>query len=189
MSGSPSPAIDGVIDIFTYCFISFYPFCAIFSLYEHILECLDPHECEQDMIALEHLGVAMELTAAQRPEFAAFAKTIKALNTVSRTMQDERQKASQADSLSEDQADTSVNVPPTFNFDMFQDLVPDFDISNAFHLSEGQQQNDPNNLFHPSGFVRALENDFMGRNWSEASWDVTGEDLDGTMVDLSENTE
>lgn len=42
--------------------------------------------------------------------------------------------------------------------------------------------------FEPFGFVRAMENDFMGRNWHEPWWDMNGDMDTGLGGDLVSGT-
>ncbi|EAT85836.2 hypothetical protein SNOG_07185 [Parastagonospora nodorum SN15] len=74
-------------------FISFYPFCAVFALYENILACADPSDCEQDVQLLEAIGETMNEASAKRTDFSPFAATINALNQVTRSFQNERRRA------------------------------------------------------------------------------------------------
>ncbi|KAF2032544.1 hypothetical protein EK21DRAFT_98927 [Setomelanomma holmii] len=133
-------------------FISFYPFCAVFTLYEHVLACSDPDDCEEDVHILERIGAAMEETSAQRVDFLPFARTINALNKVSRSIQDERQRMQASGGIAGE-----INVMPEFDAAAFASF-PDF----PFNFDDPAQ---------PHGFVRALESDFMARNWSEGWWD------------------
>lgn len=160
-----------------FSFITFYPFCAAFSLYEHVLACSDPDDCEDDIKSLENVGFAMAETSARRLNLSPFAKTITALNKVSRTLQDERRRVKGMNELglSRTQPVAGLNLPPT-TLDTFQNLVaselPHFDPS-AFTLGSDF----PMNLegeFRAQGFVRALENDFIGRNWQNSWWDLSG---------------
>ncbi|KAF2833134.1 hypothetical protein CC86DRAFT_310811 [Ophiobolus disseminans] len=149
-------------------FISFYPFCAVFSLYEYILACTNPEECEQDVQLLESIGATMAEASVQRADFRPFERTINALNKVSRTIQDERRKA--AARSSDPAAGEITNTMPEFDasaFASFLDFPLNFDDTSQ-----------------PFGFVRALESDFTGRNWHEGWWDAGLDDpmagLDGT---------
>lgn len=83
--------------------------------------------------------------SAQRADFVPFARTIDALNKVSRTIQDERRKAGEAT-----MADFDMSAFASFS---------DFPVT----FEDGNQ---------PLGFVRALENDFTTRNWHEGWWDA-----------------
>lgn len=150
-------------------FIFFYPFCAVFTLYEYIMACTDPDECEEDVRQLEQIGDAMEHTSKTiRSDLTPFAKTIKALNKVSRTIQDGRRnkRPTTADGLPAN-PDTQPYTNITNDLSMPEldpsafDTFPDFPMT---------LDGDPD----PLGFVRAMENDFIGRNWHEDWWDVGG---------------
>lgn len=67
-------------------FISFYPFCAFFTLYYHILSSTDLAECESDICSLEALVEIMADIASVRPDFAPIANALGALNDVSRAV-------------------------------------------------------------------------------------------------------
>jgi hypothetical protein len=134
-------------------FISFYPFCAVFALYEYILACASPDDCEQDVQLLENIGAAMADTSDEWSDFVPFARTINALNKVSRSFQEERRRAQNASSSAGEMA-----------------TLPDFDISAFASFSDVAFTMD--DTMHPLGFVRALETDFTGRNWHEGWWDA-----------------
>ncbi|RDL40552.1 Uncharacterized protein BP5553_00531 [Venustampulla echinocandica] len=163
---NPAPA-DAAQSVYIY-FISFYPFCAVFSLYEHILACANPEDCEQDIRLLESVGAAMAEASTLRTDLVPFARTINALNKVSRTIQDERRKAGYRDVAT---GETANNMPE-FDFSAFASFsgVP-------YNVEDSSQ---------PLSFVRALENDFTTRNWHEGWWDV-GADLDDPMMGLPED--
>ncbi|KAH8723455.1 hypothetical protein GQ44DRAFT_741061 [Phaeosphaeriaceae sp. PMI808] len=148
-------------------FINFYPFCAVFSLYEYILGSTDPDDCEQDVCLLERIGVAMAEASISMIDFKALAATINALNKVSRTIQDERRKAKAAGPVSGDIA----NIIPDFNASVFASH-PNF----PFHFEDVPQ---------PLGFVRALESDFVARNWHEGWWDV-GDGMEDPIHDVTQ---
>jgi hypothetical protein len=97
-----------------------------------------------------------------RPDFVPFARTIHALNKVSRTIQDERRKAVHREDA------TGVPAPHA---------MPEFDFSAFASSSEIPFNFEDSN--QPLGFIRALENDFTSRNRNEGWWDV-GADLTGT---------
>ncbi|KAK1917855.1 hypothetical protein P3342_000572 [Pyrenophora teres f. teres] len=145
-------------------FMTFFPFCAIFTLYEHIIACLEPEECDSDIQALENIGLAMAKISTQRPGFEPFAKTIDALNRVSRILLDERRLARTTDVVTQMDPNAIEGVDlPWVGFDAFQNLVatelPDFDPSTFPSLPDYSM--DVEGDFYPSGFFRALENDFM----------------------------
>lgn len=142
-------------------FITFYPFCAVFSLYEHILACANPNDCEQDIQLLESVGAGMAQASALRTDFVPFARTINALNKVTRTIQDERRKTGHVDGSTGAIVHTMPELDATA-FASFSEFPVNFEDSNE-----------------PFGFIRALENDFTSRNWNEGWWDV-GADLNNT---------
>jgi hypothetical protein len=131
----------------------------VFSLYEYVLACTNPEDCEQDVQLLENIGATMARASALRTDFMPFARAINALNKVSRGIQDERRKAVNPVAATGD----STNGLPEFDISAFASF-PDF----LFNFEETAQ---------PFGFVRALENDVIARNWSGGWWDV-GNDLE-----------
>jgi len=162
--------------------MTFFPFCAIFTLYEHTIACLEPEECDGDIQALENLGLAMAHISSQYPDFAPFVKTINALNRVSRILQDERSLAKTTNVAGRVESSTaeSANLPWA-GLDAFQNLVaselPDFDPS-AFSSIPDFSPDFQGDLY-PCGFVRALENDLVGRNWQADWWDLDGYGVTG----------
>ncbi len=151
--------------------MNFYPFCAVFTLYEYIMACTNPDDCEEDVRQLERVADAMDHTSKTiRAELKPFAKTIRALNRVSRTMQDSRRSARPV-SPEQQHAGSSVvqQDPGNLNSNIFMpqldpsafEAIPDFPFT-----TEG----DPD----PLRFVRAMESDFMGRNWNENWWEQGG---------------
>lgn len=161
--------------MYGHSFILFYPFCAVFTLYEYIIACTDPDKCEEDVRQLEHIAEAMEHTSQTiRPDLKPFAKTIKALNKVSRTIQDGRRKrplsaedrSTDASKIQQQPEQPITLAIPDLDLSAF-DTLPDFPMT---------MDGDPD----PLGFVRAMENDFIGRNWHENWWDMGG-DLDTGM--------
>ena len=122
----------------------------------------------------------MAQAPALRPEFSAFTKTINALNKLSRTIQDERRKVSRStDALS----DNSSDLPTTFDRDALHNLMPDLDMSDAFPLFENLQYENGDGNGNPLRFVRALENDFIGRNWNEDWWVIGDGGINDGQVD------
>lgn len=99
----------------------------------------------------------MEEASALRKDFVPLSRTINALNKVSRTVQDERRKAAAV--RSDPATSETANIAaPEFDFSAFASF-PEF----PFSFDDNAQ---------PLGFVRALENDFTGRNWNEGWWDA-----------------
>lgn len=158
-------------------FITFYPFCAVFSLYEYILACTDPGDCEEDVQALEAIGSAMAEISDHRPNFLPFSRTINALNKVSRTLQEERKRAklSKESQLTDPSASLDLNQQD-FTIDNLHGLVanelPAFD-SSAFAFMPDSSTTFDSSL-HPAELMRALENDIFARNWNENWWDMSG---------------
>ncbi|OAK98916.1 hypothetical protein IQ06DRAFT_25091 [Phaeosphaeriaceae sp. SRC1lsM3a] len=148
-------------------FISFYPFCAVFSLYEHILLCTNPEDCKEDIQLLESVGAAMTEASKTRADLAPFAKTINALNKVSRSFYDERHRPMMTSGSPA--SPTAANMPELdmSAFASFPDL--------PFNFEDNSQ---------PLGFFRAMENDLTARNWHEGWWDV-GPGLEDPMMGIS----
>ncbi|KAL4902001.1 hypothetical protein BDW74DRAFT_181158 [Aspergillus multicolor] len=66
--------------------ITFYPFCAFFTLYYHILSSGDPKEREEDISSLEKVIKLMTQASSIRPDFVPIASAMGALNDVSRAV-------------------------------------------------------------------------------------------------------
>ncbi|KAL5044363.1 hypothetical protein BDW71DRAFT_209366 [Aspergillus fruticulosus] len=71
--------------------ITFYPFCAFFTLYYHILSSTDPSEREEDICSLEKVVRLMTQAASVRPDFVPIANAMGALNDVSRAVHSGRE--------------------------------------------------------------------------------------------------
>lgn len=66
-----------------------------------------------------------------------------------------------------------TTVPPQLHtFQNFLSPILDPAISPGFSFPLDFNVNEE---FRPLGFVRALESDFLGRNWHEEWWDMDGE--------------
>jgi len=117
---------------------------------------------------VERIGAAMEKASASQSDFTPLARTIIALNKVTRTIQDERRRAGAA---SNSGPGDTTSAMTDFDWSTLS-FFPDF----PFNLDDSTQ---------PLGFVRALENDFTGRNWHEGWWDA-GAGLEDPMSGLSE---
>jgi hypothetical protein len=127
----------------------------------------------------------MTRTSRLRPHFVPFAKTIDALNRVSRAIQDERVRAAQAEQQlqamggmsSAGEVGIEQQLPlPSAVFDMsaFQGLASRPLSGGAAHGAGGAEGE-----LDPLGFVRALESDFMARNWHEDWWEMDDGGLGG----------
>ncbi|KAF2740046.1 hypothetical protein EJ04DRAFT_483631 [Polyplosphaeria fusca] len=178
------------------CFSHFktlYPFCAIFSLYEHILACRNPDECEEDLKSLEDAGVMIKDACKINSNFVPISKTVDALNKASRTILESHRQQAQ-DSLESNQTslnatgDWTSNTPQSSSFQQSQstDVHQSFD-GIAFPEVSLQELADfsflqdlsmpPEASFEPIDFVRALENEVIGKSWHNTWWDMKG-DLD-----------
>ncbi|KAH7114295.1 hypothetical protein B0J11DRAFT_540609 [Dendryphion nanum] len=193
-------------------FLSFYPFCAVFSLYEYILACENPEDCEADIRSLEELGAAMKESCERRPDFIPISNTINALNKVSRSTQDRRrenlqkknatalftptasmvplhhqqqQQQQQQQNPQPQHMRAGINLPPS-TFDELQlPTSPSLDVPGPGFPALNDFPMTMDGGFEPLGFVRALESDFMGRNWHEPWWDINGDmetAIDGDIV-------
>ncbi|KAJ4311715.1 hypothetical protein N0V94_007801 [Neodidymelliopsis sp. IMI 364377] len=176
-SGFFSENLQPEILVFGTCFMLFYPFCAVFTLYEHIMACSNPDDCEADVRQLEHVGDAMENTSnTVRSDLKPFSNTIKALNKVSRTIQDGRRNKRPA--TAQDQSVDRINAQQQQD-NLINMPIPDLDLSAFDHFPDFPMtmDGDPD----PLGFVRAMENDFIGRNWHDNWWDMGGGMDSGVM--------
>ncbi|KAF2792218.1 hypothetical protein K505DRAFT_376215 [Melanomma pulvis-pyrius CBS 109.77] len=79
------PAEKGVVFVH---FISFYPFIAVFSLYTHIVLSTSHSACGADLVSLENLESLLSSACTVHTDLVPFSNIIKALNKVSRAMQD-----------------------------------------------------------------------------------------------------
>jgi hypothetical protein len=160
-------------------FITYYPFCSIFPLYDYILDCSDPDDgdCDSDIESLEQLGSAMSRISLYRTNFVVFAKIVNALNNACRTIQQVRREQiniTQQPNIERglDSVDVQSNPQPV-HFDLFQDLtseLPNFDMGSFANFADISNSGGGN----PHDLVRALEQDFLQRNWNESWWDMDG---------------
>ncbi|KAL2859175.1 hypothetical protein BJX68DRAFT_252221 [Aspergillus pseudodeflectus] len=70
--------------------VTFYPFCAFFTLYYHILSATDPSEYEEDIASLEAAVSEMKKRASIRPDFVPLVDAMGALNDISRAVHSTR---------------------------------------------------------------------------------------------------
>ncbi|KAL3476698.1 hypothetical protein BJX99DRAFT_227547 [Aspergillus californicus] len=71
---------------FTTHLITFYPFCAFFTLYHHIISSAEASEYEEDIRSLEKVHHIMRYLASVRPDFIPITDAMGALNDVSRAV-------------------------------------------------------------------------------------------------------
>ncbi|KAF2192197.1 hypothetical protein K469DRAFT_307028 [Zopfia rhizophila CBS 207.26] len=173
--------------VFFFLFVTFYPFAAFFSLYEHILASPKPEQCEADLEALESIANIMKVSCSLQPDFMPIYNTINALNKVSRTIQESKRDGAFP---ATPRPTTATNTPPTnsqastmgdqyqpaqqFEFhqlgaDIFQGLASPLRATNGQMLEFPFPQD-----LQPLGLVRALENDFNSKNWHDNWWDMNG---------------
>jgi hypothetical protein len=114
----------------------------------------------------------MAQVSSQHQDFMPFAKTINALNKVSRTLQDERRKEKTMNEAGQGGTEQGMGLPST-SFDAFHNLVASelLDLDTSAFSSLPDYPADLEGENYPFGFVRALENDFVARNWQADWWD------------------
>ncbi|KAF2746452.1 hypothetical protein M011DRAFT_468543 [Sporormia fimetaria CBS 119925] len=225
---------------FYFHFISFYSFCVVFTLYEHIVGCTNPDDCEEDLQALEGVAGVMNRACEINFDFKPHFNTINALNKVSRSMQDVRRNSRKPNTssgqqqpaqqpglhvssrdahyavpqsqqqqqqqpqqfstpahtpstaVSPDPLTTAAPLQPSPHHSQYAspfnpNFVPAFPAlqdfaTNFTSASEGLAAGVPGSgdvaglPVQPVDFIRALESDFMGRNWHETWWDF---EMDG----------
>lgn len=114
------PAEKGVVFVH---FISFYPFIAVFSLYTHIILSTSHSACGADLVSLENLESLLSSACTVHADLVPFSNIIKALNKVSRAMQDCRrygppgeneERSAQVERVHERETigDVDVSTPP-----------------------------------------------------------------------------
>lgn len=192
--------------MFYLSFISFYPFCAVFSLYEHVVATTNPDDCEDDLRALENIGSIMQQACSAHVDMIPLSNTVNALNKVVRSLQDSRRNKSSPQGLGDPMqiatvVNASLSVPgtqqsqqppqgldlPLSTADSLQSMLatPGFDLSGtSFPFLQDFPTNPAGGDVQPVEFIRALENDFIGRNWHETWWDMDG-DINANLGDLS----
>ncbi|KAL4790560.1 hypothetical protein BDV19DRAFT_382219 [Aspergillus venezuelensis] len=149
--------------------VTFYPFCAFFTLYYHIISSDDASECEKDMCTLEKVVSIMSEIASIRPNFVPIANAMRALNDVSRAVHSHQESlpnltvvgpASRPHANSNPVSSTDSQIPsqmPAFNpFESLQNLPADF---------PPQTPDDPSSGF---GVPFQLQNQ-VAFDWSAAS--------------------
>ncbi|KAL1957006.1 hypothetical protein VTO42DRAFT_6495 [Malbranchea cinnamomea] len=162
--------------------LTFYPFCAFFVLYYHILSCSRPEDCAEDIRALEKVGLVLEYTKSIKSEFVPISNAVNALNRISKIIQENRITLSAGKAHSESsfpqatlpeqpepgpismhQQNNICELNLTIGADVPQSnfLDPTTDLSVIF----GEE-------IQPMWYMRAIENEFVGRNWHESWWDI-----------------
>lgn len=135
--------------------------------------CTDPEDCEGDLRALETLGSVMTQASSLRTDFASMAKTINALNKVSRTFQDDRLKntPTTARLLSNPDQQSNGFNPPASTLSEFQPPLSDTSQHAAAEISTFPEFTGDGYL-EALDFVRSLETDLLEGNWHEELWNI-----------------
>jgi hypothetical protein len=173
--------------------MNFYPFCAVFLLYEHILACVDPDGCEDDLCSLERIGAEMKQATIDSTDFLPLSKTINALNKVSRKVQDSRRNPISMQTASTfspplEQNQPHQQLPPNLSLPSSTDILNPNPGSLGFsfpYFPDFGLNIDQDGNFQPLGFVRAVENDFIARNWHEEWWHMDG-DINAEATNMSQ---
>ncbi|KAF9892128.1 hypothetical protein FE257_002534 [Aspergillus nanangensis] len=76
----------GEQNYFHLLFVTFYPFCAFFTLYQHIVSSPAIEECEPDLLLLEKVVHGMTQISTTRADFIPIANAMSALNKVCRAL-------------------------------------------------------------------------------------------------------
>ncbi|KAL2807940.1 hypothetical protein BJX63DRAFT_55798 [Aspergillus granulosus] len=146
-----------VIQGFNTHLLTFYPFCAFFTLYYHILSATNPSEYEDDIRLLEAAVSTLKEKARVRPDFVPLVDALGALNDISRAVhctrnpllgvgltichstsgQQERQLMPEQDPQ---QALDQVQFPPAQPFAPFESLQ---NLSSDFSLQAADAVGDP----------------------------------------------
>ncbi|KAI9375565.1 hypothetical protein BJX61DRAFT_118412 [Aspergillus egyptiacus] len=208
-------SFSGAHRVFNLLFITFYPFCAFFTLYQTITTAPSIEECESDILSLEAVVREMARLTSIRSDFVPITNVMDALNRVSRAIHGGHQKesGSAASPETEHQAinqSTGVNSPSqhalqrahtnfppsstqqqTTNdhksifglpFELGSDVgLPSLGNSTTATLPDDNEphSNEPEGNgsegFHdPVDFVRAIEEEFVWRNWHDNWWGIDG---------------
>ncbi|KAL5355912.1 hypothetical protein BJX96DRAFT_171108 [Aspergillus floccosus] len=83
---NPTISFSGAHRVFKLLFISFYPFCAFFTLYQKIITAPSLEECENDILSLEAVVREMTRLTSIRSDFVPITNVMNALNRVSRAI-------------------------------------------------------------------------------------------------------
>jgi hypothetical protein len=174
--------------------IVFYPFCAFFTLYYHILSSTDPSEYEEDIYALEQVVKAMSQLSCVRADFAPIAEAMSALNDVSRAVHsgDALQTIPRCEQRSQELPTTNFQpFPPVESLQNLSSDLPlqltepngafgvPFQLQNQFVFNQDPPHGDyrdpdrpdtAQTVTEPLSFMRAIENELIWRNWHESWW-------------------
>ncbi|KAL2815262.1 hypothetical protein BDW59DRAFT_176193 [Aspergillus cavernicola] len=185
--------------------VTFYPFCAFFTLYNHIISSTDPSEYEDDICALEKVVNIMTQLASVRSDFVPIADALGALNDVSRAVHSGRDPAITLQPNTQPLPPQSEQVlyptvqefPPFESLQNLSSVLPlqtAEDVRGTFgipfqlqnQIAFGSQLTvtaEPDltradtvrTVSQPLDFVRAIENELIWRNWHESWWNSQGD--------------
>ncbi|KAL4925261.1 uncharacterized protein BDV17DRAFT_300419 [Aspergillus undulatus] len=178
--------------------LTFYPFCAFFTLYYHIMASNTPGECEADICTLEKVVDIMTEIGSVRRDFVPLANAMGALNDVSRAVHSRQEPlqnltvvcpAPRAQTNFETIDSSGPPVPPQPGFppiESLQHLSANMplqatdDLSGAFGVPfelpfdwDTASTNRPDTaqtVSQPVDFVRAIESELIWRDWHESWW-------------------
>ncbi|KAF2008614.1 hypothetical protein BU24DRAFT_429207 [Aaosphaeria arxii CBS 175.79] len=181
---SPQPSTmmcDTVGFAFTH-FISFYPFCAVFALYEHVFTSAGSKECEADIQALERIGAVMERASNVHTDFVSLSRIFNSLNRISKiTLDDQRRNAGA----------TSENYPaaaPGAQSQISRDPISDMETGTTTDPQSAQQEP----IMPPLQGVGALQPRMQGSYLSHFPGDGSGGldiQMHGTMPSFEDGFE
>lgn len=156
--------------------LTFYPFCAFFALYYHILSCSNPEDCKEDIQILEEVGRVLESVKSLRSEIIPISNAVNALNHITKAIQENRI-ASAATKTTQPMPSIipSTEYPPTQqNYPLGFDAMSGVDIPQINFLdSTLDLPVDLGEGFQPMEYTRAVENELVGRNWHENWWSIS----------------
>lgn len=168
----------------------FNPFCAFFSLYYHILACPNSDDCAEDIRLLQKLDCIFEQAASVKAAFIPISTAVNALNQVSRTIQENQmacgaeaggppETASSPQTIPSQGQSLQVPVPqngPHGSSAATGTQAPQFHFppsTQEFYSFETQLPQDFSlNRKEGMGYTRAVENEFVERNWHESWWNI-----------------
>ncbi|KAL4938459.1 hypothetical protein BDV06DRAFT_56477 [Aspergillus oleicola] len=130
--------------------VTFYPFCAFFTLYYHIMSSDDPSECEEDMCTLEKVVKIMAEIASIRSSFVPIANAMRALNDVSRAVHSRQEPLpnitvvcpaprphANSDPMPSADPQAPLQMPVFHPFESLQNLSTDFPLQTTDELNGG----------------------------------------------------
>ncbi|PGH14915.1 hypothetical protein AJ79_02778 [Helicocarpus griseus UAMH5409] len=111
----PTVSFSGAHRVFNLLFVTFYPFCAFFTLYQKIITTPSLEECERDILSLEAVVREMARLTSMRSDFLPITNVMDALNKVSRAIHGGQQKDSEPADLLQPEPRESMNQSARVN--------------------------------------------------------------------------